>query len=61
MIIPQSSRFIDWRRETPCAIEVSFSTGYIESLCLIENMQSLKVDISSVHDVERARLKQQII
>ena len=61
LITPQSSRFIDWRRVTPCAIEVSFSTGYIESLCLIEKMQSLKVDISSVHDVERARLERQIV
>ena len=61
LITTQASSFVDRRRETSRAIQVSFGTSNIESICLIEQMQSLEIYVSSVHDVEGARFERQIV
>src|SRR4029077_3429619 len=59
LIANQARASIDGMRITPLGFEVGFGSGDKEAFRFVQPIKPFEVDVSSVHDVESARLGQQ--
>ena len=57
LIAPQSRRLGDGATSTPCKIEASFGSRHEERRTSREPMKTAKIDVSSIHHVERVRFR----
>jgi len=61
LIETQTGALVDRARITSAAAEILPSTRHEESLMLVDAIQSSKIQIGSVHDVERAGLEDELV
>src|SRR5208337_3144986 len=61
LITDHASRAIDRMRVAPLDLEVRLATGHEEAACLVEAIEALEVEEATIHDVEGARLGQQLV
>ncbi len=61
LVADQPGLAIDWMRVAPLDLEVRLATGYEEAAGLVEAIEALEVKEATIHDVEGARLGQQLV
>src|SRR6266481_9459718 len=61
LVTDQTSRAIDGMRVATLHLEVQLSTGHEEAASLVEAIEALEIEKATIHDVESARLRQQLV